>query len=121
MSGAHYFDDDPSVPSNPRPVEINLPDIALTLTSDRGVFAADRLDPTHGSWGVESVVEVLARAGPVVDECSGRDHVATVILCTHGDVASILLCSSLGVPLARHREVGALETGALMELTEVVG
>lgn len=78
------------------------------------VWAADRLDPTHGSWGVESVVEVRERAGPVVDECFGQDHVSTVILCTHGDVASTLLCASLGEPLARHREVGALETGSTL-------
>ncbi len=44
MSGTHYFDDDPSVASEPMSVEINLPDVALTLTSDRGVFSADKLD-----------------------------------------------------------------------------
>jgi len=44
VSGTHYFDDDPSVASAPSPVEVNLPDVALTLTSDRGVFSADKLD-----------------------------------------------------------------------------
>lgn len=44
MSDGHYFDDDPSVPSAPHAVEIALPDVAFTLTADRGVFAADRLD-----------------------------------------------------------------------------
>ncbi|MEM9519361.1 MAG: methyltransferase [Actinomycetota bacterium] len=44
MSSGHYFDDDPTVPSDPRPVEIALPDVALTLTADRGVFSAEHLD-----------------------------------------------------------------------------
>ena len=85
------------------------------------VWAEDRLDATHRSWGVESVVEVLRRAGPVVDELASGERGATAILCTHGDVASVLLCSSLGLPLEQHREVGALETGAIRELTGRVG
>lgn len=44
MSDRHYFDDDPDIASSPHPVEISLPDVALTLTADRGVFSADRLD-----------------------------------------------------------------------------
>ena len=81
------------------------------------VWAEDRLDATHGSWGVESVADVLSRAGPVVDEFFSHERAATVILCTHGDVASVLICASLGAPLEQHREVGALETGALRELS----
>lgn len=42
--GSHYFDDDPSVPSAPADVELLLPDLALTLTSDRGVFGHERVD-----------------------------------------------------------------------------
>ena len=67
------------------------------------------------------MVEVLRRARPGVDELTLDERVATVVLCTHGDVASALLCASLGVPLEQHREVGALETGALRELTGRVG
>ena len=44
MSSGQYFADDPSVGSDPRPVEIALPDVAFTLTADRGVFSADHLD-----------------------------------------------------------------------------
>ncbi|MEM7142996.1 MAG: methyltransferase [Actinomycetota bacterium] len=44
MSSGQYFDDDPSVASAPRPVEVALPDVAFTLTADRGVFSADHLD-----------------------------------------------------------------------------
>ena len=45
MTSTHYFDDDPSVPSAPAAVEVNLPDVTLSLTTDRGVFSAGRLDP----------------------------------------------------------------------------
>lgn len=45
VSAGHYFDDDPEIGSSPHPVEVTLPDLSLTLTADRGVFSADRLDP----------------------------------------------------------------------------
>ena len=45
MGTAHYFDQHPTVTSRPSQVEINLPDVSVTLTSDRGVFSSDRLDP----------------------------------------------------------------------------
>ena len=44
MTTGQYFDDEPSVASDPRPVEISLPDLAITLTADRGVFSAEHLD-----------------------------------------------------------------------------
>jgi 16S rRNA (guanine1207-N2)-methyltransferase len=44
MGDGHYFDDDPEISSSPHPVEVTLPDMSLTLTADRGVFAADKLD-----------------------------------------------------------------------------
>ena len=40
----HYFDASPEVASSRHEVDISLPDRSLRLTSDRGVFAADRLD-----------------------------------------------------------------------------
>lgn len=42
---SHYFDEDPSIASDPRTVELVLPDLTLSLTSDRGVFSADQVDP----------------------------------------------------------------------------
>ena len=41
----HYFDADPGVPSRPATVRLDLPDRSLSLTTDRGVFSADRVDP----------------------------------------------------------------------------
>lgn len=40
----HYFDDDPAVASRPQTVRLDLPHGSITLRTDRGVFAADRVD-----------------------------------------------------------------------------
>jgi 16S rRNA (guanine1207-N2)-methyltransferase len=40
----HYFDDETDVPSTPRDVELWLPDMSLTLTTDRGVFGYGAID-----------------------------------------------------------------------------
>ncbi len=94
----------------------------LELEPDRRydeVWEEDRRDPTHRRWGVESVADVLERAGALVEELTREARSATVVLCTHGDVASVLLCASHGAPLGRHREVGALRTGDLRSLPSV--
>lgn len=85
----------------------------------RQVWEADSVDPTHRRWGVESVVDVLRRAGAAVDELCRKSPEATVVLCTHGDVASTLLCASEGASLGLHRQVGALATGALRRIPAV--
>jgi 16S rRNA (guanine1207-N2)-methyltransferase len=41
----HYFDRQPDVASAPRSVPLVLPDLSVTLTTDRGVFARDAVDP----------------------------------------------------------------------------
>jgi 16S rRNA (guanine1207-N2)-methyltransferase len=41
----HYFDVDPPVDSDRRQVRLVLPDLNLELTTDRGVFARDGVDP----------------------------------------------------------------------------
>jgi 16S rRNA (guanine1207-N2)-methyltransferase len=41
----HYFDREPDVASAPRSVPLVLPDLSVTLTTDRGVFARDAVDP----------------------------------------------------------------------------
>jgi 16S rRNA (guanine1207-N2)-methyltransferase len=40
----HYFDEQPDAPSMPRDVELWLPDMSVTLTTDRGVFGYDQID-----------------------------------------------------------------------------
>lgn len=42
--GDHYFSAAPAVASNPTDVDVLLPDVTLTLTSDAGVFSHGRLD-----------------------------------------------------------------------------
>ena len=45
MPEGHYFDQDPAVASDRRTVPLVLPDLSVTLTTDRGVFARDAVDP----------------------------------------------------------------------------
>jgi len=44
MSG-HYFDAKPPIESRPHRVDLVLPDLTVTLGSDRGVFSGERIDP----------------------------------------------------------------------------
>lgn len=41
---SHYFDEDPSVPSDPSDVVLTLPDVRFELGTDRGVFGHGRID-----------------------------------------------------------------------------
>ena len=45
MPEGHYFDQDPAVASDRRTVPLVLPDLSVTLTTDRGVFCRDAVDP----------------------------------------------------------------------------
>jgi 16S rRNA (guanine1207-N2)-methyltransferase len=40
----HYFDEQPGAPSTPRDVELRLPDMTVTLATDRGVFGYGQID-----------------------------------------------------------------------------
>ncbi|HSB85906.1 MAG TPA: methyltransferase [Ilumatobacteraceae bacterium] len=40
----HYFEEQPGTPSQPRRVELRLPDMSLTLATDRGVFGYRQVD-----------------------------------------------------------------------------
>jgi 16S rRNA (guanine1207-N2)-methyltransferase len=42
--GSHYFDEEADAPSAPRDVTLLLPDLQLTLGTDRGVFGYGRVD-----------------------------------------------------------------------------
>ena len=44
MSDGQYWTDSPGVASRPSEVDLLLPDVDLSLTTDRGVFSADRVD-----------------------------------------------------------------------------
>jgi 16S rRNA (guanine1207-N2)-methyltransferase len=42
---SHYFDHEPAAPSAPRTVPLVLPDLAVQLTADAGVFSGRSVDP----------------------------------------------------------------------------
>ena len=52
---SHYFEGRPEVPSRPRAVRLQLPDLSLELQADRGVF---------GSKGIDLGTLVLLREAP---------------------------------------------------------
>jgi len=89
------------------------------LTSDENydrVWSADRADPTHVQWGVESAASILARVSALLHDLARSDPKGTFVLCTHGDVASVTLCAARGVALSQHRDVGAMSNGELRAL-----
>jgi 16S rRNA (guanine1207-N2)-methyltransferase len=45
MADGHYFDAEPAVGSRPATVDLALPDGAVRLRTDRGVFSGRRVDP----------------------------------------------------------------------------
>ena len=45
MPEGHYFDEEPAAASERRTVPLVLPDLSVALTTDRGVFARDAVDP----------------------------------------------------------------------------
>ncbi len=45
MAASQYFEPEPGAASRPRSVTLTLPDVTLSLRTDRGVFSAERVDP----------------------------------------------------------------------------
>jgi 16S rRNA (guanine1207-N2)-methyltransferase len=77
VAGEQYFSERPAAPSSPRTLTVKLGDVHLDLTTDRGVFAGDRLDPGTA---------MLLRRGPrevpdgdVVDLGCGYGPIALVL------------------------------------------
>ncbi len=82
-----YFDADPSTPSDPATVELVLPDVSATLTTDSGVFAKLRVDagsklllldgpePTPGD---QHLLDLGAGYGPISIALAIRNPAATV-------------------------------------------
>lgn len=80
------------------------------------VWIEDRANPAHESWGVESVTSILDRVATLLRELHVSDGADAFLLCTHGDVASVLLCATHGVSLTQHREVGAMANGEVRRI-----
>ncbi|MDY7103454.1 MAG: methyltransferase [Actinomycetota bacterium] len=84
---SHYFDPTPTGASAPATVELALPDLRLTLTTDRGVFSTDHvdvgtkfllLDGPAIPPGVRTIVDVGCGYGPIALALASRCPDATV-------------------------------------------
>lgn len=86
--GEHYFSAAPSSVSRPEVVRLTLPDLTLDLTTDRGVFSPDRIDP-----GTKLLLSELADRDPgdagrrrvLVDLGSGYGPIALTLASRHPD------------------------------------
>ena len=82
----HYFEPDPAVPSRTRDIDLHLPDLSLKLTTDRGVFAADGIDPGTKQLLVDAprpaatgtFVDLGCGYGPIALTLARRAPAATV-------------------------------------------
>lgn len=73
---SHYFAESTSAPSQPRSITLSLPDVSIELTSDRGVFSTDRVDP-----GTKFLLMEAAQpgdAGTILDLGCGYGPIALV-------------------------------------------
>ncbi len=105
-AAGHYFDADPSAPSAPGQVRLDLPDRSLTLATDRGVFSGDRVDP--GTKYLLLEAPAPPPAGTFVD-----------LGCGYGPIACTLAARSPGASVwavdvnARARDLCAANAAAL--------
>ncbi len=119
---AHYFDDDPSVRSDPITIDVTLADTAFTLRTDRGVFARGQLDtgtslllrsdlplPTDGDLldlgcGAGAIALTMARRSPHSTVWAVDVNARARDLCTtnaeRNDVDNIRVCAPDDVPAA---------------------
>ena len=82
----HYFDDDPTIPSDPTVVDVTLPDTAFELETDRGVFSRGHLDAgtsllLRSGLPISATGDLLdlgCGAGPIALTMARRAPAATV-------------------------------------------
>lgn len=85
-AAGHYFEADPTARSQRREVRLDLPDLSLTLTTDRGVFSGDRVDPGTKYLLLEAppppptgtFVDLGCGYGPIACTLASRAPAATV-------------------------------------------
>lgn len=71
---AHYFDDDPTVASDPVVVDVSLPDTAFVMETDRGVFSHGHVDA--GTSLLIRSAAALASHGDLLDLGCGAGPIA---------------------------------------------
>jgi len=76
MDTRHYFDAVPTSASAPRTVSLALPDLTISLQTDRGVFSAEHVDP-----GTKVLLSTVAPppAGDLLDLGCGYGPIAVVL------------------------------------------
>ena len=85
-TSGHYFESSPSSRSAQKQVRLDLPDLSLTLLTDRGVFSPDRIDT--GTKHLLLDAPAPAAAGTLVDLGSGYGPIACA-LATRAPAATI--------------------------------
>lgn len=87
-TNAHYFDADPESASEPIEVTMALPDLTVTLASDRGVFSGSALDvgtkvllneAPHPPSGAKTIVDIGCGYGPIAVTMAKRAPSASVL------------------------------------------
>ena len=73
----HYFDERPSVASETTAVDVALPDVAFTMTTDRGVFSHGHLDT--GTSLLLREAPAPAATGDVLDLGCGTGAIALTL------------------------------------------
>lgn len=78
---SQYFARQPSAASHPRSVRLSLPDLELELTTDRGVFSTERIDPgtrlllqeaPHPTDAMGDVLDLGCGYGPIAVSLARR-------------------------------------------------
>ena len=86
-SSSQYFSRHPEVDSDPRSIQLSLADIELTLTTDTGVFSADRVDSgtrlllQEAPWPTKdmgNILDIGCGYGPVALTLGRRSPASTV-------------------------------------------
>jgi 16S rRNA (guanine1207-N2)-methyltransferase len=77
--GSHYFDEEPTTESSPRDVQLLLPDIQLSLATDRGVFGYNRIDAGTKLLLLRSPMP--AATGQLLDLGCGTGAIALTMAC----------------------------------------
>ena len=86
-TSGHYFEASPSSRSAPKEVQLHLPDLSLTLTTDRGVFSPARIDtgtkhllldgPAPAATG--TLVDLGCGYGPIACTLAARSPAASIL------------------------------------------
>jgi 16S rRNA (guanine1207-N2)-methyltransferase len=106
MSPGHYFDADPAVPSRPGQVELSLPDLRVTLQTDRGVFSYTAVDA--GTLQLLRAIPAPPSAGDLLDLGCGYGPIACAL--AHRAPGAVVWAVDVN---ARARELAEANAAAL--------